>query len=318
MYDWTCENDSIITYTIGVLLCIGGVLSYLPQYITLINSKKAKGISESSLFILNVGSFFLACNSLILNWWKFECYKHCNFFLCTGNLLAFFQICVGWIIVFPLYIIYLYMQYKYNREVVGQIVGGNREYINQETGEHTTGNWENPSDKDVDGYKDSVKKCCTWNFSSNQRKIYELLYVILYGVFFIFVVILLTIEKFTYNNVNVLVVIAYILGICSMICSGIVWIPQIIKLIRTKDNDGLSLFMFLIQTPGSAVIIVFQAILNKQNITTWISYLFNFVEQLIIIVILIIFKIKKYKEKQKLKMKELENVGEVLISDGLY
>ena len=308
MYDWTCENESIITYTIGVLLCVGGMLSYLPQYITLINSKKAKGISESSLFILNVGSFFLACNSLILNWWKFECYDHCSFFLCTGNLLSFFQICVGWIIVFPLYIIYLYMQYKHKHEN-----GNTSEIIDSQQVIESDGiseiNMEDSSD---------IKKCCKWNFSDKKRKIYELLYVILYGVFFIFVVILLTIEKFTYNNVNVLVVIAYILGIFSMICSGIVWIPQIIKLIRTKDNEGLSLFMFLIQTPGSAVIIVFQAILNKQNVTTWISYLFNFIEQLTIIIILIMIKIKKYREKQKLKMKELENVGEVLISDGLY
>ena len=301
MYDGTCESESIITYTIGVLLCVGGILSYLPQYITLINSKKAKGISESSLFILNVGSFFLACNSLILNWWKFECYNHCNFFLCTGNLLAFFQICIGWIIVFPLYIIYVYLQYKYNRT-----------NVELERGDST-------SDPESFSKKDSeVKKCCKWNFSDNQRKIYELMYVILYAVFFIVVVILLTIEKFTYGNVNVLIVVAYILGICSMICSAIVWVPQIIKLIRTKENDGLSLFMFLIQTPGSAIIIVFQAILNKQNVTTWISYLFNFIEQLTIIVILIILKIKKYREKQKLKAKELENIGEVLISDGIY
>jgi uncharacterized protein with PQ loop repeat len=301
MNDWTCEEESIITYTIGVLLCIGGILSYLPQYMTLIKSRQAKGISELSLFILNVGSFFLACNSLILNWWKFECYQHCTFFLCTGNLLAFYQICLGWIIVFPLYIIYICMQYKENN------------YENQDALNRDEEN------RDVVKKEENVvKKCCTWNFSSNQRKIYELMYVILYAIFFLVVVILLTIEKFTYDNVSVLKIIAYILGILSMICSGIVWVPQIIKLIRTKENDGLSLFMFLIQTPGSAIIIVFQAILNKQNVTTWISYLFNFVEQLIIIVILLILKVRKYKERKKLRMKELEEIGQVLEEDGIF
>ena len=270
--DWTCEADSTITYVLGVLLCIGGILSYLPQYIALIKSKKGQGVSELSLFILNVGSLCLACNSLILNWWQFECYNFCSFFLCSGNLLAFYQILLGWIMVFPLYLIYVYMQYKL-----------------KETS------------------KTSFKTC-----------LYGMSYIIAFAIFLTVLVLLLAIEKFTYNNINTLYLVAYVLGVASMVCSGIVWIPQIVKLIKTKDEEGLSLVMFLIQTPGSAIIIVFQAILNKQNVSTWISYVFNFTEQLLIVIILIILMIRKWKMRAREANDELEEVGHVLIEDGVY
>lgn len=83
--------------------------------------------------------------------------------------------------------------------------------------------------------------------------------------------------------------LAYILGLISALCSIIVWIPQIIKLIRTGEANGLSLLMFCLQTPGNAMIIILQ-IIYKQNWTSWIGYVILFVEQLIIVIILIVFK----------------------------
>ena len=244
---WTCQAESSLTYVLGVLLCIGGILSYFPQYIALMKSKQKPVVSELSLLFLNIGSACLACNSLILNFWRFECYRYCGFWLCSGNLLAFFQIVSGWIIVFPLYLLYVCVQYKFNNT------------------------------------SQSTYRTC----------LYELSYVITYGVFIIVVVLLLGIEKVEYNNVNMFKIIAYVFGIISLVCSGIVWIPQIIDLIRYKNDEGLSLAMFLIQAPGNVLIIIFQAILNHENWSTWISYVFNLIEQLVIVGILIALKCKK-------------------------
>ena len=304
--DWTCDSEKTITYILGIFLCIGGAVSYLPQYIALIKSKQAKGISELSLLILNIGALCLACNSLILNWWQFECYKFCGFLLCTGNLLAFYQIFIGWIIVFPLYLIFVYFQYKFNNN------------YNYSTTELSPGVSESLELLEPPNSEKNLQSQSQSQSRSYKTCFYELSYVITYVIFLIVIILLLTIEKFTYNNVNVLYIVAYILGICSMVCSGIVWIPQIIKLIRYKDEEGLSLTMFLIQTPGSAIIIVFQAILNHQDVTTWISYVFNFTEQLIIVIILIVLMIRKYKQQQTLLTKEFSDVGNTLVEDGIY
>jgi uncharacterized protein with PQ loop repeat len=275
-WDGQCTQESTITYVIGVFLCIGGIVSYLPQYLALLNSKEEPVISELSLLFLNIGSASLACNSLILNFYQFKCYKECSFWICSGNLLPFFQICIGWIIVFPLYLIYVRVVYKF-RETA----------------------------------KKSYKNC-----------MYEMSYVITYAIFLIVVILLLAIEDYTYKNVNVFNIIAYILGIISMVCWSIVWIPQIVILIREKNDQGLSLPMFLIQTPGNALIIIFQAILNHQNWSTWIAYLFNLIEQLIIVVILIVLKCIKRNERKKKEIEkhaeELENVSVSLLEDGLY
>jgi uncharacterized protein with PQ loop repeat len=81
---------------------------------------------------------------------------------------------------------------------------------------------------------------------------------------------------------------AKILGILSAIFSSIVWIPQIIKLLRTREQGNLSLLMFIMQTPGNAVIILFQ-VLYRQNWTTWITYVITLAEQSVIVIILIVF-----------------------------
>lgn len=190
--------------------------------------------------------------------------------------MPFFQICIGWIIVFPLYLIYVRVVYKFRGTS-----------------------------------KKSYKNC-----------LYELSYVITYAVFLLVVILLLAIEDYTYKNVNVFVIIAYILGIISMVCWSIVWIPQIIKLIQKKDDQGLSLPMFLIQTPGNGLIIIFQAILNHQNWSTWIAYLFNLIEQLIIVVILIVLKCISRSERNRIEsqkhLEEMEDVSSSLLEDGLY
>ncbi len=235
---YTCQGEPLFSYILGIVLCIGGMVSYFPQYYSLVKTKQHKGISEVSLLLLNIGSACLAANSFILNWWKFGCYQHCNFWLCSANLLSMFQIMVGWIMVFPLYLIFTRYKMK----------------------------------------------------NSERRMIYDIGYISIYVLFVLIMVIVGLAEKLSpgdsreFFNIS-----AKVLGIISAICSCIVWLPQIIKLIRTKKQGNLSLLMFIMQTPGNAVIIIFQ-ILYRQNWTTWFAYVITLAEQGIIVVILLVFK----------------------------
>lgn len=233
-----CNIQPIYTYVLGILLCIGGTITYFPQYYSLIKSKHSKGISELSLFILNIGSACLAANSFILNWFKFQCYSNCSFWLCTANLLSLFQIIIGWIVVFPLYLIFVRYKIKH----------------------------------------------------SENRILYDLVYFIVYTVFILIMILVGLFEKVK-DNIEFFQISAYSLGIISMICTCIVWMPQIIKLIRTKEQGNLSLLMFILQTPGNILIIFFQ-LLYHQSITTWGTYAISFAEQLTIVIILLILKCK--------------------------
>jgi len=72
-WDGQCIQESTVTYVIGVFLCIGGIVSYLPQYVALLNSKEEPVISELSLLFLNIGSASLGKKIIIFVpfWWIF-------------------------------------------------------------------------------------------------------------------------------------------------------------------------------------------------------------------------------------------------------
>lgn len=266
MFDGTCTVEPVYSYVLGILLCIGGMISYFPQYYSLIKSKQHKGISELSLFILNIGSACLAANAFILNWAKFDCYNQCSFWICSANLLSLFQIMVGWIMVFPLYLIFL--RYKIR--------------------------------------------------NSERRIIYDIIYIFIYILFILTMVIVGLSEKIkSPNSTNFFVVSAWILGgVISPICSCIVWIPQIIKLLQTRTQGNLSLAMFVMQTPGNAIIIVFQ-ILYHQSVTTWATYAVCLIEQATIVGILLYFKWRDRNNIINEENIDEENIGEENVDEHL-
>lgn len=258
-----CTPEPIYNYVLGIALCLGGLISYVPQYYSLIKYKTTKGISELSLLVLNLSSAFLAVNALIFNWWKFSCYSNCSFWICTGNLLSFYQIVIGWLAVFPLYV--LFVRYK-------------------------------------------IKE-------SDRRFIRDGIYLLVYILFmFAMVIIGVSDDLYDKNAKSVLKIFAYVMGVLSAILSVIIWVPQIVKLLRTRSQGNLSLAMFLVQTPGNAVIIGLQ-ILYHQSWSTWICYVVVMLQQITIVIILIVFKCKSPKTEEILIIND-DPESDLLLSDS--
>ena len=250
-----CVAEPLYSYILGIFLCIAGTISYIPQYYSLIKSEQTEGISELSLLILNIGNAALTANSFILNYGKFQCYQNCSAALCTGNLLPLMQITVGWLVVLPLY--FMFVRYK-------------------------------------------IKK-------SKNRVLNDIRYIITYVVFIVGMMLFGIIEKtVSTDSSTVFHISAIMLGILAALCSCVVWIPQIVKLIQTQNPAGLSLLMFGLQTPGNIMIIILQ-MLYRESWTTWISYLVLFVEQLTIIIILLV-----------LKYRARNNVVGVVVNDEMF
>lgn len=143
--------------------------------------------------------------------------------------------------------------------------------------------------------------------NSGHRALRVLMYMMMYVLFVLIVVIIAVSEKFLNggpSELNFFSVFAEVMGYISAVCSGVVWIPQIIELLRLGKRGSVSPWMFVLQTPGwliwcgiffvltvvlflgNIVIIVFQAVFFKQHISTWISYVITCVEQATILVIM--------------------------------
>ncbi|GAF98614.1 unnamed protein product, partial [marine sediment metagenome] len=228
---------------IGIILCLGGIASYIPQFYTIFKLREVNGISEMSILILNLGFLCLTMNSVIFNWDILShCFKDTNWLVCNAKLLAFYQICISWLMVVIFYLIFIYFKIK----------------------------------------------------SRKDRIFHGLIYIISYFAFTLLLVGLIAgdyaLEDSSKHQHHVFYIIGNILGYTSAFCNSIVWIPQIVSLIKTKSGGNLSLPMFILQTPGNLVIIIFQAVLYHQSVSTWITYVITLVEQLTILILLIYYR----------------------------
>lgn len=93
----------------GIAICLGSILSYVPQFYKIIKYNSIEGISEITLVLMNIGLMCLTMNSIIYSWNYFFC-KDIN---CFSNLLPFIQISLSWIMVLIYY--FIYITYKFNK-----------------------------------------------------------------------------------------------------------------------------------------------------------------------------------------------------------
>jgi uncharacterized protein with PQ loop repeat len=126
---------------------------------------------------------------------------------------------------------------------------------------------------------------------SERACVYDLGYALTFSVLVIVVLIVSLVEK-RYENSVFFAIFARILGVASAVIGALVWLPQIWKLIRWRNPIGLSLWMFVMQSVGGVIIILFQAVLYGQNWTTWIGYVFVCAEQIAISIILVVFRVQ--------------------------
>ena len=132
-----------------------------------------------------------------------------------------------------------------------------------------------------------------YKFYNNKHKIEKSLlagsyYIITYLIFTIFVIALALGEKME-NHSSFFHLFADILGYTSAVLNSIVFLPQIYTIYSLKSKGNLSFIMFLMQTPGNLVIIVFQAVLYNSPVSTWITYVIILAEQSIILFLMIYY-----------------------------
>lgn len=241
LFQGGCPSIAPPVVGVALTLCLGGIASYIPQYVALVRAGRADGVSEKSLFALICSQAALVLNSLILNWSAWSCYteSECGWWSCTTGLLSFFQITVNMLAAIPVWIIFLRFKIR-----------------------------------------DSQRTC-----------IYDLGFALVFCVLVIVALVLSLVEK-SQHNLAFFDPFAHVLGGCSAALGVYVWIPQTWKLIRHRNTTGLSIWMFILQSVGGVIIVLFQAVLYHQSWTTWIGYVFVCVEQIGIVVILIVFKVR--------------------------
>jgi len=83
------------------------------------------------------------------------------------------------------------------------------------------------------------------------------------------------------------------MGTVSSLLVFIQYLPQMITTYKLKDSGSLSMTMLIIQAPGGIVNTLFLAIGQKENFTTWISFLLASIQQFILLGMCVFYNCQK-------------------------
>lgn len=271
---------------LGIAICLGGVGSYIPQFYNIIKYKSVEGISEISLIILNIGLMCLTMNSLIFSW---------DYFFCENNI---------------------------SNSTFNYILNPTFNYILNPL--FNSSNFESSLDC-FSNLLPFITIFISWlmvlvyyiifiiyKFKKYEKRIISgLNYCITYVLFTTLIISLAFAEKLNHAS-SFFETYANVLGIASATANSLVYLPQIYTLYKDKSPGNLSILMYLIQTPGNIVIIIFQFLFSTK-ITTVLTYFIVLLEQSIILFQLLYYHYQE--NKRKVFEKELyDSESENLVS----
>jgi len=280
----SCYSEpSILNIVVGIFLIIGTIASYIPQYIVIVSRKSSDGLSFIMIGIALTSSFFTAINAGILNWSNVVC--------CVDENLTFGRCLKNnlateqlLIAVICTFTLYVFFLIYFHTEPTS--TQSRRQRVRMK--------------------RIATVLFCTILFVSTGLAILAALLYYDAGV-----------------DSHRIASFAKALGIISAIMILVQWAPQIFTTWRMQTAGSLSISMLLLQVPGSLLVIFFQGILNKADITTWGPYVFGAIEQMILIVMLTFFwlreKRRTRRRNRRAREEEANRLIEPVINDyGTY
>ncbi|CBQ67411.1 conserved hypothetical protein [Sporisorium reilianum SRZ2] len=119
--DGSCHvhHDPVAVY-LSIFLCVGLVVSYLPQILRIILKKSSQGFSPWFLLLGATSSASSFLNVVALQWGIVSCCPSLPAWECTESLLGIFQVGLQWIMfatVFVLFLIYYPADQRYERAI---------------------------------------------------------------------------------------------------------------------------------------------------------------------------------------------------------
>ncbi|KAI8390304.1 hypothetical protein BD560DRAFT_380598 [Blakeslea trispora] len=266
-------NDKT-TLFISLFLCIGLVVSYLPQHYRIIANKTSEGFSAWFLLLGVVSSTSSFFNIILLQWDAIVCCKSLSTGACFEGLMGIIQIGLQWAMFSLVFILFLlYFPENKKRQL------------------HA------PRSLHLD-LPSTIQSPL-----SNEWKISLVVAAVCIGhlalSFFISVLLLVFVGGPDHWQTNYW---AAFLGILSMVLASLQYIPQIYKTWKSKKVGAISIPMMLLQTPGTALFVYSLMVRPGTNWTAWLTYMVTGVLQGTLLVMCIVWH---YRNK-KLGLPDLE------------
>jgi len=243
---------NIFSIIVGFSMITASIVTYGIQYYKIIKKESIKGINLYMIFMGVISNYLTSLS-----------YLHSNLHDMKNNFAITLDIVQLFIIDF-IYILYftIYLYYTYNNCIILQ-------NLQQLTSER------------YNNIEKSLKK----------YKITILLYISSWVFIIIFAIVSIFINLQDNSKMNNNYIIST--NVLSTILSSIMWIPQLIESYRyTYVKTSLSSTFMFLNILGILIIIIYQYIINKQNILLIIQYFITIILQ--ICVLLVLYFKKRY------------------------
>ncbi|KAH8102299.1 hypothetical protein BXZ70DRAFT_1017211 [Cristinia sonorae] len=248
------DRDSATT-ALTIFICIGMVISYLPQHIRIILAKSSEGFSPWFLLLGSTSSASAMFNIIVMQWGVLKCCRVVSAGTCIESTLGIFQLFLQWFL-FTLILVLYMMYYPPHLRYVSAISLGDNE-----TGDTST----KPK---------TAVKSDNWKLSIILSWVVALF--ILFTGFITFF--LLGTNRVESPDTSLpdrgaqIAIWATFLGVLSALLAAMQYAPQIVHTYKLKLVGALSIKMMLIQSPGALLMVLSIALRPGTNWTTWLPY----------------------------------------------
>lgn len=247
------EKPTTISIVFGCIIILGTLAAYGAQWVSIIRSKSSEGLSWVTLSLGLCTGMLTAVNGLILNWKSLSC---CSFPNVTVASCIEKNLVSQQLIVSALssfILSLLFLVYFDHRPKSSEEV---------------------PKKK-----REYLLSLVSFFFT-----VLSIFFIAAVGFILYFGGIL---------NGDGIVFYANALGSTSGFLTVFIWLPQLWTTWSSGSGGSLSLFMLMLQGPGSGATVYFQ-IASNQTWTTWVPYAIAGTQQTMLIAMLIYYKVKEY------------------------
>ncbi|KIP05433.1 hypothetical protein PHLGIDRAFT_30911 [Phlebiopsis gigantea 11061_1 CR5-6] len=243
----TCEpSHDYFTDILTAGLCVGLVVSYLPQHLRIIYAKSSEGFSPWFLLLGSISSASAALNIVVKQWEVVKCCRVISVGSCIEETAGIFQLALLWFLftmILVLYMMYYPVHLKYVTVDLDSQDGHPPQHV-----------------------QTNVKQE-EWRLSIALSWVVFLYTLLLLFVTFLLLGLPASSPRYTQQSLW-----ATFLGLSSTFIAMFQYLPQIKHTYQHKVVGALSIPMMCIQTPGAVFMVLSIALRPGTNWTTWSTY----------------------------------------------
>ncbi|KZT59312.1 hypothetical protein CALCODRAFT_493886 [Calocera cornea HHB12733] len=286
IYDEPVCNPAHDTFALVLttFLCLGTLLSYIPQHYRIIAQKTSEGLSPWYLLLGSTSSAAGMLNVITLQWGVVRCCAVWSIGACLENTIGILQVGIVWFMFTFIVVLFLVYYPPAARHHHIRSAHAAPEYTDDDAAERG-------AEEEEEAIEELLVATAEWN---EAKALCALVFVhLVICIFVTFFLVLSSPPPSPSSPGQQAELWAGFLGITASLLACFQYAPQLYKTYTDKLVGALSIPTMFIQVPGAVLFVVSLAIREGTNWTSWLPYAAAGVMQGMLLVMCLIWKARQ-------------------------